>query len=177
MRDSRLSCGELRDDGTGTMVAFGTALRAEWRELRRLLGRERMVLRDAEREWFIEVDADVGWESRLGELGLAGGSMRFTFISDGDIDLHVSTSVMMGVFVERVNEGCRARHVTDAIGKVQKHITGMCLDNHPCSSGASIHVPVPVLVLQSVAVLQCCSSCILVIRLGLTSIGGRLHPD
>jgi hypothetical protein len=29
MRDSRLSCGELRDDGTGTMDAFGTVRRAE----------------------------------------------------------------------------------------------------------------------------------------------------
>jgi hypothetical protein len=115
MRDSRLSWGELRDDGTGTIVAFGTVRRADCRELRRLLGRERMVLRDAEREWLIEV-VDVGWELRLGELGLAGGSIRLTFISDGDIVLHLSTSVTIGVFVERIKEGCRARHVTDAIG-------------------------------------------------------------
>jgi hypothetical protein len=81
-----------------------------------------MVLREAEREWLIEV-ADVGWELRLGESGL-GGSMRLAFISNGDIELHLSTSVMMGVFVERVNEGCRARHVTDTIGKVPRYITG-----------------------------------------------------
>ncbi|CAG8136264.1 unnamed protein product [Penicillium salamii] len=53
IRDSRLSCGGMRDDGTGTMAPLGTLRRAEWRELRRLLGRE-AVLRDAEREWVID---------------------------------------------------------------------------------------------------------------------------
>ena len=50
--DSRLSCVEVvevRGDVTGTMAALGTARRGEWKELRRLLGRDRTVLRDAER--------------------------------------------------------------------------------------------------------------------------------
>lgn len=48
--DSRLSCMELRGDVTGTIAALGTARRGEWTELRRLFGRDRTVLRDAERE-------------------------------------------------------------------------------------------------------------------------------
>lgn len=119
MRDWRRSCGGIRVEGTGTMAPFGTVRRAECRELRRLLGRE-VVLREAEREWVVGVVE--GCELRLGE----GGSIRLTLaISDGDIGSHLSSSVMMGDFVERVNEGCRARHVTDAIRKVLG--TGRCL--------------------------------------------------
>ena len=108
MRDWRRSCGGMRVEGTGTMAPLGTVRRAECRELRRLLGRE-VVLREAERECVVEVE---GCELRLGE----GGSIRLTLaISDGDIGSHLSSSVIIGDFVERVKEGCRARHVTDAI--------------------------------------------------------------
>ena len=40
---------ELRGEVTGTMAALGTA-RRDCKELRRLFGRDRTVLRDAERE-------------------------------------------------------------------------------------------------------------------------------
>ena len=53
IRDSRLSWGGRRVVGSGTMAPLGTVRRAEWKELRRLLGRE--VLHDTEREWDIDV--------------------------------------------------------------------------------------------------------------------------
>jgi hypothetical protein len=89
---------------------------------------------------------------------LAGGSIRFTFISDGDIDMLLSTSVMIDVFVESVNEGCKARHVTDAIGKVQKHMTGRCLGDHPCNSGVRVYLSyrIPRLLLQCWFVVYFC---------------------
>jgi hypothetical protein len=51
IRDSRRSWGEVRVVGTGTIAVFGTVRRADWKELRRLFGLDRTVLRDAEREW------------------------------------------------------------------------------------------------------------------------------
>jgi hypothetical protein len=100
MSDSRLSCGELRAEAMGTIAALGTALRAEWKELRLLCGPERAVLRDAEREWLIEVDVDV-WDWRRldsGDFGsLAGGSILFTLgISEIGLEWHALSSVTTG---------------------------------------------------------------------------------
>ena len=118
--DSRLSCTELQRDVTGTMAALGIARRGEWTELRRLLGRDRPVLREAERERLIEVDVDVCDSRRSGPF--PGGSILFTLgvISDGDIgdrvgDLHPWRFEMVGSHLEIDRDGSRARHVTEAI--------------------------------------------------------------
>lgn len=104
----------MRADATGTIAVLGTARRAEWWELRRLLGRDRTVLREAEREWVIEVDVDVCDSLRadwVGDLGSLVGEWSFILdaTSDGDIDmeLHLLTSVMTGsqVFVEMARVG------------------------------------------------------------------------
>lgn len=77
------------------------------------MGRDGTVLRDAEREWLIEVDVDVCDCRRPGSF--PGGSILLTLaISDGDIEGYPLSSVTRGSHLE-AKEGSRARHVTEAI--------------------------------------------------------------
>lgn len=74
-----MSSGFGRDEGTGTILILALAdRRGEWKELCRLGGRDRAVLRELEREWWIELAAEEGLDDvvargpdkRVGESGL-----------------------------------------------------------------------------------------------------------